>query len=181
MLVDPGSVGNLAGAPWIKRAAAIGKSRGLKPTQTKRKKPLSVSGVGKGEQTCDYDCTVPICLKTIDKRHSPGTFTTPTLGDRVLPALLGLITLIETRCVIDFRNLQLHMCGQEATPLVLPAGTDSYQMFQAPAGHLILPCCDYPSTNIPISPTDTSLCLVRDLPHVIPSGSAAEEVAPGEC
>ena len=158
LLVDPGSVGNLAGAPWIKRAAAIGKLHGLKPTQEKRTKALNVSGVGKGAQTCDYDCTVPICLQTIDQRATPGTFTTPTLGEQELPALLGLKTMMDTRCILDLRNLQLHMCGPEDLPLVLPAGTDSYQLVQAPAGHLMLPCCQYPPDITDTTP-EIILCL----------------------
>ena len=172
LLVDPGSVGNLAGAPWIRQAATLGKKHGRLPKQTKRKKPLSVSGVGTGAQLCEYDCCVPISLKSLDNRHISGTFTTPTLGEQALPALLGLNTLIEMRCILDFRTLQMHMCGPDDKRLELPSGTDTFQMYQAPAGHLMLPCCEYPSWKPKANGTEPSISLISDTQDV-QSDSAA--------
>ena len=46
---------------------------------------------------------------------------------------------------MDFRSMQLHFTGPG--PLYyaqhLPEGTTTFDMIQAPSGHLMLPCCKY--------------------------------------
>ena len=146
MLIDPGSWGNLAGSPWVQRTATLAQRFGLKATQTRRSRPLCVTGVGSGSQQCRFDCQIPIALRSIDGKQITGTFTTPTLNDGTsLPALLGLKTLMEQRAVIDFRTLHITFCGPEDLPLRYPTGSDTFQLRQASSGHLMLPCCDYPS------------------------------------
>ena len=98
-----------------------------------------MSGVGKDAQTCTHDCTLPIALKTIDERGIAATFTTPTVDDYALPALLGLKTLIEQNAIIDFNTMRLSFTGPGETRINFSPGTDTYRMLQAPSGHLMLP------------------------------------------
>ena len=63
MIVDPGSVWDLAGSEWAKQVAKRAHSAGLQPSYGRRAVPLSISGVGNGSQQCPYDCQLPIALK----------------------------------------------------------------------------------------------------------------------
>ena len=60
LLIDPGSVGNLAGERWARSVAARGLRAGQTSHQVRRQRPLSVSGVGNGSQQADYNVTLPI-------------------------------------------------------------------------------------------------------------------------
>ena len=77
------------------------------------------------------------------------TMETPIIGHSEspsdLPGLLGAKALERSRVVLDFRTLQLHMCGPEDIPLEkgLPTGTVTYQLERASTGHLMLPCTEF--------------------------------------
>ena len=45
--------------------------------------------------------------------------------------------------------MDLHFCGPGEYDLVkaLPPGTDSFQLELAPSGHMVLPCCEFPSSK----------------------------------
>ena len=102
LLIDPGSWGNLAGSTWSRRTAQLAmQGKAGMPKQQRRDRPLNVSGFGNGSQTCTHDCTLPISLVDIDGEPLRGTFTTPTVNDSSLPALLGLNTLIDRRAILD--------------------------------------------------------------------------------
>ena len=166
LLVDPGSYNNLSGAPWSRRTAILAGRNGFKATQKRRGRPLQVSGVGKDAQTCSYDCNLPIALKTIDNRGIPATFVTPTVDDHALPALLGLKTLMEQRAIMDFANLHLAFQGPGDSKIDYCPGTDVFQMFQAPSGHLMLPCCEYQATrSTPSSSSSSELVLHAQAPQ----------------
>ena len=144
LLVDVGSWGCLTGGPWARRTATLAKRSGRAAKQTQRSEPLQVSGVGKDAQTCTHDCELPIELTTIDGRSIPGIYTAPTLkDDHALPALLGLRTLVERRAIIDLPNMQISFTGQGETKINYSPGTDTFKMYHAPSGHLMLPCCEY--------------------------------------
>ena len=94
LLIDPGSVGNLCGDKWAKNVAVTAHRNGHKPTYDLRNKPLRVSGVGEGAQSCDYDCKLPIALRQVHGQSaqvSIGHITTPTVPNSELPGLLGLV------------------------------------------------------------------------------------------
>ena len=150
LLVDTGSYGNLTGAPWARRTTTLALRHKRKSKQTKRAKPLNVSGVGKDAQTCTHDCELPVELQTIDGRQITGVFTAPTINDHSLPAILGLKTLIERRAIMDFTTMQLSFTGPGQSRIEYSPGTDTFQMLHAPSGHLMLPCCDYrtPPNNV---------------------------------
>ena len=143
LLIDPGSWGNLAGDQWVKRAAALAIKSGKKPTQERRSQPLNLRGVGHGTQACSHDVRIPIALERTDGSSTPGTFTTPTVNNSGLPALLGLKTMLDRRAILDLPNMQLHLLGPGDAELRLPPGSESYQLHHAPSGHLMLPCCEY--------------------------------------
>ena len=126
---------------------------GLKPVQNKRLRPLSVMGVGNGNQTCTHDCTLPIAMSRENDTTVTGHFTTPVVGNSELPGLLGLKTMRHNRAVLDMVNLKLHFCGDADIDLTLPPGTKSFQLEISPSGHLVLPCTDFQNVqNNPPNP-----------------------------
>jgi hypothetical protein len=147
LLIDPGSVGNLSGDQWARECAQLAMAHGLNPSQAKRPRPLSVMGVGNGNQTCTHNCTLPITLSRQDGSQYGGTYTTPVVSNSDLPGLLGLNTMRRNRCILDMVNLKLHMCGPADIRLNLPPGTESFQLEIAPSGHLVLPCGNHPPTG----------------------------------
>ena len=147
LLIDPGSFNNLAGKPWFRQTCKMATTAGLQHevSQRQRKVPLNVAGVGTGQQKCTFDCNSPIAMETIDGRLICGDYASPVLDDdnHALPALLGLKTLIELKAIIDFSKLTIAFCGPGDTRVEYPPGTDIFKLFQAPSGHLMLPCCEY--------------------------------------
>ena len=144
LLIDPGSWGNLSGSTWSRRTAHLAmQGKAGMPKQQRRDRPLNVSGVGNGSQTCTHDCTLPISLVDLDGEPLRGTFTTPTVNDSSLPALLGLNTLIDRRAILDMTTMRLHFTGPGETTLNLSPGSRTFQCHQAPSGHMMLPCCNY--------------------------------------
>ena len=143
LLIDPGSFNNLTGSPWARRTAQLANRHGRASRQFKRQRDLNVSGVGTDAQVCTHDCELPIEFRTTDGRHIAGTFRAPTINGHPLPALLGLRTLIDRRAILDLTRMVLSFTGPGDTVIEYSPGTDSFQLLQAPSGHLMLPCCDY--------------------------------------
>jgi len=143
LLIDPGSLGNLAGDQWARDAASVClKSGGTSrtPSEYKRSRPLTVSGVGKGSQAATYNVRMPYACKTIGgKAFVEGTYEAPCVSDSALPALLGLSTMKKRRTILDLVTNQMHFCGPGDIRLNLPEGTESFQLEEAPSGHLVLP------------------------------------------
>ena len=88
---------------------------------------------------------LPITLRDIHGNPVECTFTTPTINNSSLPALLGLNSLINVGAVMDFRNMKLHFTGPGSLEYEshLPEGTQTFDLHQAPSGHVMLPCCKY--------------------------------------
>ena len=137
LLVDPGSYGNLVGAHWLQEA---GLAAGQTPALTRRDMPLQVGGVGKGAQVCQDDCRLPIALTRSDGSVTTGSFTSPVVQHSACPALLGLRSLQENRAILDLEKKQLHFVGPGEPTLVLPPGSETFQLESAMSGHLLLPC-----------------------------------------
>ena len=146
LVIDPGSVGNLSGDAWARDVARAAKRHGYNPEYQRRPRPLQVSGVGQGSQSCQYDCKLPVALRKLDGQAvSIGKITTPTVSNSELPGLLGLTALRRNRAVLDFEKMQLFFLGpgDYNLPQALPPGTDGFGLEVAPSGHLVLPCCEY--------------------------------------
>ena len=107
VLVDPGSVYNLAGDNWVTEIGLEAVSYGKKPKQTQREKPLNVSGVGNGSQQAKYNVKLPLALKQTDGKVVTGTFESPTIPSSGLPALLGLTALVNNRAIIDLSLIHI--------------------------------------------------------------------------
>ncbi|CAE7203568.1 RE1 [Symbiodinium sp. CCMP2592] len=137
LLVDPGSYGNLVGEQWLTEAAM---SMQRNPTMKSRASPLQVGGVGKGAQLCREDCTLPIDLTRQDGSVTAGSFTSPVVSQSGCPALLGLRSLQENRAILDMAKKQLHFVAPGEVTLVLPPGSETFQLESAVSGHLLLPC-----------------------------------------
>ena len=107
LLLDIGSVGNLAGDEWVRQQAAMALRAGLRPGQRRRERPLTVRGVGKGGEKCTHNCIFPVTLLNTEGHPGSGTLDTPTVPDSQLPALLGLSAARE-RESNDHRQFEEH-------------------------------------------------------------------------
>ena len=148
LLIDPGSVNNLTGGEWVRRGAGLAKAAGRTGSTTiQRKETLHVSGVGTQSQECHYNAQLPVALQDINGKPIEGTYLAPTINNSRLPALLGLSTLMQRGAIMDFRNMHLHFTGPGPVEYMqhLPEGTTTFNMLQAPSGHVMLPCCKYPA------------------------------------
>jgi len=145
LLLDIGSVGNLAGDEWVKHHATIAVNHNRKPEQYKRDRALNVSGVGNGSQSCEFNCKLPIAIPNRSGKFTKGSFDTPTVPKSMLPALLGLDSTRRCRGIIDTNTMVLHLCGPGDYDIAsaLPAGTESIQCEIAPSGHMVIPCSEF--------------------------------------
>ena len=157
VLVDPGSVWDLAGDKWAKEAARCAVKHERNPRCELRKEPLNVSGVGNGSQACAYDSHLPISMRTTTGQLKQGEMHTPTIPDSELPGLLGLAALKANRAVIDCHTNKIYFLGPGDYDLekAMPCGTDIYQAEIAPSGHMILPCGEYDAHNTKVPQTLT--------------------------
>ena len=137
LLIDPGSYGNLVGEEWLVNASV---RMQREPGYAERQQPLSVGGVGRGSQVCSRDCQLPIAITRTDGSVALGTYNAPVVSSSGCPALLGLRSLQENRALLDLERNQLHFLGQGEMTLILPPGSESYQLETARSGHLLLPC-----------------------------------------
>jgi hypothetical protein len=140
VMLDTGSVGNLAGQDWLVEQARQAMQAGRKPEQIKRDRPLSISGVGTGSQKCHHNCNVPCAVKT-EKGFMKGSFKSPCVPNSPLPALLGLSSLRESRGIIDTSTNRLYLVGPGDYDLgkLLPPGTACVQCEYSPSGHMMMP------------------------------------------
>jgi hypothetical protein len=92
VMLDIGSVGNLAGEEWLKALALKAVKSGRKPNSYKRDRTLHVSGVGTGSQECKFNCEIPAAIPTT-AGFLKGTYKSPCVPNSSLPALLGLESL----------------------------------------------------------------------------------------
>ena len=142
LMLDIGSVGNLAGDIWLKKLTLKALKNGRRPNQVKRDRPLNVSGVGKLSQSCEYDCHMPVSIKVIGGECTKGIFKTPCVPDSELPALLGLQAIKQCRGIIDTNDGKFYMLGPGDYKLMdyLPPGTKCIQCIYSPSGHMMVPC-----------------------------------------
>ena len=146
LLLDLGSVGNLASTEWAKRVVIEARKYGHQSKEQKRSKPLLVGGVGKGTQQCTHDGTLPIALQPTDGAAAAvlGTYTTPIInGPSNVTGILGLLAIRGRQGIIDTGNNKLHFPGPGGAQIQLSPGSETYDLIDAPSGHLLIPCCHY--------------------------------------
>ena len=154
ILIDPGSVGNLGGDRWARDCSRAAVRAGRRPVEIRRSRPLSVTGVGHGSQSCTHNCRIPVMLRTVQGTSNEGTFEAPIVPNSELPGLLGLHSMRNARALLDMSTLQLHLCGPGNVQYNLPPGSDTYQLEIAPSGHLVLPCGEFEAPRIPHNSED---------------------------
>ena len=177
-------MGNLCGDKWAKEVAIAASRNGHRPSYEKRARPLQVSGVGNGAQSCQYDCRLPIALRHAgSSQNSIGELTVPAVQSSDLPGLLGRQSLRDNRAVWDFVTDELYFLGPGDYDLkeALPPGTDTFGLEQAPSGHSVLPCCAFTPAS---SQSGHALTLISRqqgeprLPNNIPPPPSSPPVLP---
>ena len=140
VMLDIGSVGNLAGEKWVLQLARKALEHGRRPEQIKRGRPLAVCGVGTGSQSCTHNCHIP-CVIESDEGYIKGMYKCPLVPGSDLPALLGLESLSNSRAIIDTIDGKLYFLGPGDYDLksMLPPGTKCIQCIHSPSGHLMMP------------------------------------------
>ena len=129
LIVDPGSVWDLAGSQWAGAVAYQAHLNGLRPNCHRRGSPLKISGVGQGSQHCAFDSHLPVAIRTDAGIKRTGTMFTPTVTNSQLPGLLGLKALKQNRAVLDVNTNKLYFLGPGDYDLAkaMPPGTDCIQ------------------------------------------------------
>ena len=150
IIVDVGSVGNLAGARWLAKMASISKRHSRIPNSSKREIPLQVSGVDGTGNPCVYDAQIPICVPTQPDGIIEGTFKTPAVPGSDLPALIGLASLRNMKSIIDTRTNRMYLIGPGDFDRSqhVPPGTKMIQLKQAESGHLLMECDHFKAADV---------------------------------
>ena len=144
-ILDIGAYGSLSGDKWVREQARRAVQAGHKPVQRKLDKSMSVSGVGKGAQSVEWEVTLPIAVTDDRGDTRLDDFKTPVIPDSDVPGLLGLQSVQRLRGVIDtFENPpKLYCCGPGGYEIKLSPGSRTYPLYPAPSGHLILPTSEF--------------------------------------
>ena len=50
---------------------------------------------------------------------------------------------MENRALLNMQDMTLHFAGPGEVQVILPPGSESFQLEMSPSGHLMLPCCEY--------------------------------------
>jgi hypothetical protein len=140
LLIDIGAVGNLCGSEWASRVEAEGKAAGQGATWSKLDRSIELEGVGQNSSHSADTCILPIKLENGDQ----GEFRTLVV-EGPLPALLGLEALTRHRALICTQTRRLILLGSGGYKLSLSPGSKVLNLYQAPTGHLMLPCCEWQS------------------------------------
>ena len=152
VMLDIGSVGNLAGSQWVRSVSRKGMHDGNMTAKThKRERPLRVSGVGTGGQTCDWNAHLPVCIKCYSGEGKTNAgfqkacYRTPVVPDSDLPALVGYDTLQHSRCLIDCAKDEVFLLAPGDYNLLahLPPGSRQVETERATTGHLMMPIDHY--------------------------------------
>ena len=144
-IVDIGAYGSLAGDAWVREQAQRAVQAGHQPQQRKMKQPISVSGVGKGSQTVDWEVTLPVAITHLDEGTKLDDFLTPVIPNSPVPGLLGLRSVQSKRGIIDTFSdpPKMYFCGPGGYEIKLSPGSSTLPLYAAPSGHLILPMSEF--------------------------------------
>jgi len=144
-IVDIGAWSNLIGLNLALKQTQAAKSAGFAVREDKRPEPLRVAGVGRGQQTAEWDMVCPLALTDETGVTDIHEIRAPIVqGDGAnLPGLLGLSSLERNGAIIDTRRRQLILPGEGEVQVQLPPGSTVLPMSKAPSGHLVLPTDAY--------------------------------------
>jgi hypothetical protein len=142
LVADIGSKGNLAGEEWATQMSEIAAQHGYKTTKVKRARPLTITGVGKGDECAQENWSIPCSLDS-DIGAFPCQFNTPVVPNSGLPALLGLQSLKHFRAVIDCESFEIYFPGPGKHKHQLTPGTRTVKAEYSPSGHMLIPCDEF--------------------------------------
>ena len=111
LMPDTGAHDSLSGSMWVRDVAAAAAEAGHASTQQRCTKPRSVQGVGKGQQICEYECTIPVGLQDTSGESYIDDFSTPIVEDSGLPGLLGTISLGRLDALMLVKTGKLRFLG----------------------------------------------------------------------
>ena len=184
LLLDIGSVGNLAGDQWVKSVALEAMRNGGNPSYVPRERALNVSGVGRGTQVAQMDCHLPIALRSTEDEVGQayvhhGSITIPALQDSATPGLLGLVSMRHNRTLLDTINNKVHFLGPGDLDIEkhLPAGSKTFQCEYSQSGHMVLPCCEF--TGRIDAETKLSLYASEPVPSAAPTSGGSNSADAG--
>jgi hypothetical protein len=157
VMIDIGSVGNIAGSRWIELVARCAHKHGFKAQKKVRERPLTVSGVGHGCQQASTDFRLPCAFPmtngdgplglTSGKKAIHATLDMPSLPNSDTPGLMGLLAVRKYGGIIDTRNVKMYL--NTATDVdfnllhLLPPGYKEIDCHFASSGHMMAHCCEY--------------------------------------
>ncbi len=157
VMIDIGSVGNIAGSRWISLVVKWAAKHGYKAQMRRRQRPLTVSGVGHGCQQALVDYRLPCAFPTGDSAGPSGqasgpsaihaSLDMPSLPDSDTPGLMGLLAVRKYGGVVDTRNVKLYVNTQGDADFnllqLLPPGYKEIECRFAASGHMMAHCCEY--------------------------------------
>ena len=119
-------------------------------SQRQRDRPLTVSGIGKGTDLCQWNAKIPIALPTPNGSCVECTFDSPIVPNSHLPALFGLRSMQQQRAIIDTNTMRMYFVGPGDYDMekMLPPGTTSIQCQTSPSGHMVVPTDSYAKTKV---------------------------------
>ena len=168
LLVDPGAHDDLTGDRWVARFAEEARlaSKPL-PRPYELEDAVSVGGVGAGRQQSQKGV---VCELGVDGK--PWKFSAPVLQDSDVPALLGVRSLKQRRCVMDCFTGRLYTMGAGGYKMALSPGSQMVKLHAAHSGHWILPCTDW-AAKASSSHLSAAADALKTSPAVSPSGDGA--------
>ena len=101
--------------------------------------PLEVGGIVVGSQRATVEVRLPIALANCKL----SSYSAPMLPNSSTPALLGQRSLKDTRSIIDTYNKKLIHVGKGGYNIELSPGSESFNLVESHAGHLMLPCSEF--------------------------------------
>ena len=145
VIVDTGAWTNLCGERLAKQLANRASQNGKKVYDREMTRPLTVAGVGNGQQKCHWEVVALVAVPTKDGPTGEGTFTSPIVqgAGENLPALLGLRSMEQQRAIVDTGGQALILPGPGEVEIVLPPGSVVVPLEKAPSGHLVMVLDDY--------------------------------------
>ena len=109
LLVDIGAVGNLSGDSWMVRQSEIANNHGLATVETALPRPMSVMGVGSGNQVCHYQYSSPIAIMDQD-----GEATLETNRQNAASNLEKMERDFKNSLATDASDLDLRIVNEES-------------------------------------------------------------------
>ena len=125
---------------WSKRMRTAAVRAGRPDTTSiPMRNQLEVGGIGTGTQTATQKVVHRIGLAG----GREANYKTPVLPNSGTPALLGQRSLRKMRALIDCFTGRLYLIGPGGYQIKVSPGSETYELVESHAGHLMLPCSDF--------------------------------------